>query len=370
VGGATLFQIIACDSSLSTTASEVQSVSLRNYAWGAALQWNGGGTITVTPSSAGAIQGPFSGTYYQMGQNMQDGSCTVVAANPCTTPGVWVSTSTDLYNWTYSAEILQQPSTYTWVNRPQALYNVANGVWVLWAGCYTNNSSTHQLCIATASGSASTFPLTGWSWVTTGYNPDSTDAGDFSLALAADGVTAYITWEDYTNQLMHIQQLASNYQSVTGSYSTVISGTYEAPALFNRSGTWFVLTGTWCLYGCNSTENIAQSYLTNPSTNPTTGTWTGPTALFASSQTGTQYNGQTGQIYKVPGYVDGYIEMMDYWGANPYGVKHVWLPLTFSSSTAVRAQVPASWDLSYFTPTPVYSGLGLGSYCGPGCYIH
>ena len=90
--------------------------------------------------------------------------------------------------------------------------------------------------------------------------------------------------------------------------------------------------------------NTDLRYSASSAANPLSG-WGAKTALFGSSQTGTQYNGQSSHVVKVQGKTDGFLLMTDFWVFNPlYNSRQVWLPLSLASSTTCAAATPASWD--------------------------
>ena len=71
--------------------------------------------------------------------------------------------------------------------------------------------------------------------------------------------------------------------------------------------------------------------------------------LFNVDHLGTNFNGQSAFVLKVPGKVDGYIYGQDFWYADDiYKSRQAWLPLSFQTSNTLSVTEPTIWDLNTF----------------------
>jgi len=353
---------IACDSSLSNPASLVSTFQYRSWGWAFQNQWWDTDDGLPTQPYGGNIFGPVSGTYYRTGQYMQ-----MPGSNP-NTLGVWLYSSTDLYNWRAEGQILNAPSGIAIVNRPHVVYNASTSTYVLWANCLPAYTPTSAFVACIATSSTANGPNTGtnnWAWSNTSYQPDGNAYGDDNLFVDSDGhgYVVYVTYGAFYN--VHISQLSSNYLTVDGTTNALhYAACMEAPILFGpRSGTYFLFLSGCTPYG---TQPVVPQYQTASSV---LGTWSAQANLFSSDP---YPYAQPSSVYLVPGITDGYIFALDNWQlpmwatwpltwpSNAYNIQQVgWndpngtatylqLPLTFPTTTSVQAVVVAPWNLTYY----------------------
>lgn len=340
--------VIACDSSLSTPSSTVASAFFRNYAWKAGDAWYTVDNGRPQNPYSGGVVGPIAGRYYRTGMwyvtgpaGSSSGSTNEVGYQN----GVYMQSSSDLYNWKDEGQILGPAAGATYLfnaSRPHIIYNSSTGKYVLWANCIPAgwNATTYRACIATSSTINS-----GWTWVSTSYQPDGNSFGDDNLFLDSDGVTAYVVYANYVNANLVISQLSSDYLTTNGS-SVALHIFGEAPVMFRRGVNYYIAISNETFEGGTA---VPVSYITSP-TPLISASWSGTIGLFSSNPYTTA---QTTSVFVVPGKIDGYVLFLDQWATPINNSTPLVLPLTFSGSFSVQAQTPTSWDLSFFTDSPM-----------------
>lgn len=354
VGSATVVKAVACDVSFGTPTSTVSVAHFRNYGWTPGDSWYDVNTgDKIEGFSANIILAPplhgHAPIYFMAGQWNLMGS---IGANTyaAKSPGVWLYSSDDLYNWKLESQILDNAGADYGVNRAKILFSAGTNQYVLWAHCSDVGFSINRACIATTSVGAS---IKGpWTWVITGLDPDGHGYKDCTLFQEADG-TAYTAYTDSTQTTIRVQKLSSDYLGVDGtsiiacsSCNTTTSGFggTESPVLFRRGSTYFMILGASTFYVPHMDTNPEYITATSPM-----GTWSSASELFATNQTLTSYNGQPASVFQVPSKTDAYVYVSDWWNhpsePDP-GSTHQFLPLTFADATHVQAVTPATWDLS------------------------
>lgn len=246
------------------------------------------------------------GVYYWYGENKEktDG------VNGIWHWGVRCYTSNDLYNWEDKGIIIppepDDPASSlhptACMDRPHIIYNQRTGKYVCWMKIM-NKDRTQTETVMTAD-----HILGPYEKVREGLRPLGMSAGDFDLAVAADG-KAYYYFERVHSETI-CADLTDDYTDVTGYYSTHfprISPPYvrEATAHFMRRGKHYLITsGT-------------TGYLPNPSEAAIADSWHGPYTVLGNPHPGdesqTSYHSQISSILKVPGKKDLYIACADRW---------------------------------------------------------
>lgn len=246
------------------------------------------------------------GVYYWYGENKEktDG------VNGIWHWGVKCYVSTDLYNWEDKGIIIppepDDPASSlhpaACMDRPHIIYNQRTGKYVCWMKIM-NKDRTQTETVMEAD-----HILGPYEKVREGLRPLGMSAGDFDLAVAADG-KAYYFFERVHSETI-CADLTDDYTDVTGYYSTHfprISPPYvrEATAHFTRRGKHYLLTsGT-------------TGYLPNPSEAAIADTWHGPYTVLGNLHPGdesqTSYHSQISSVFKVPGKKDLYIACADRW---------------------------------------------------------
>lgn len=261
---------------------------------GERIQAHGGSVICV------------DGTYYFYGENKEktDGK------NGIWHWGVRAYASKDLYNWEDMGLIIPpepeeegsslHPSSM--MDRPHIIYNARTKKYVAWLKIM-NRDGTQTETVLTADRF-----LGPYIKVREGLRPLNMSAGDFDLAVAADG-KAYYYFERVHSEMI-CADLTEDYTDVTGFYSTHFPQPYppyvrEATAHFLRKNKHYLITsGT-------------TGYLPNPSQAAVADTWHGPYTVLGNPHpadaTNTSFHSQISSVFKVPGKKDLYIACADRW---------------------------------------------------------
>lgn len=200
----------------------------------------------------------FGDTYYLYGTSY---GCGYVRFESPTTPwcGFKVYSSPDLTHWTDRGFVFD-PNTPQWQGRcnsatlscyrPHVVYNSTTGKYVLWVNTYDIPVHYHVLTADSPTG-----PFTEIATPTLGFN----GGGDMDLFVDDNG-TAYlahsVTSGDYD---IAVERLDANYTSGTGQAVRLGMKHVEAPSMFKRQGTYYlVISDPYCGY-CAGT---GASYLT------------------------------------------------------------------------------------------------------------
>ena len=281
-----------------------------------------------------------NGKYYWYGETFNSSG----NANEIETLGVTAYSSSDLLNWKYEGMVFSQAGSYI-LRKPHVIYNATSSTYVMWA----RNSTSGKVMVATSSSPTGNFSL-----VTSTLDPDSYGVNDLYLYKDTDG-SAYVAYTSNDSTKVIVSKLASNYLTTAGSpVIAVNNANRNSPVLFKRGSVYFLMTTGQS--GFTSTMN---KYST--STSLTANTWSAEVNPFQTS--GSQdntigYNSLVTDALSVPGRTDGYIFMGDRFdGSNTtngslYNSRHVWLPITFPSSSTMSVAWSSSWSLdSAFTST-------------------
>jgi beta-xylosidase len=292
---------------------------------GHAVQAHGGGMVKV-----GAY-------YYWFGENR----------NPDNTfKAVSVYRSTDLKAWEYRGDALTQASAAELrtanIERPKVVYNSATHQFVMWM--HKENGRDYneaRAAVAVSSTVDGKYNYQG------SFRPLGNMSRDLTLFRDDDG-TAYMISAARNNADLDVYRLSSDYRSVSALVHTLWPGSSrEAPAMFKRDGTYFLLTSGATYWNPNQ-----QKYATASSV---AGTWSG----LANVGDSTAFQSQTAYVLPVQGtQTTSYLYLGDRWapatGGPVNSSKYVWLPLAFPS----HASMSMSWhqQLSIDTGTGVVTG--------------
>lgn len=245
--------------------------------------------------------------YYLYGENKEF----TVAGSGIWTWGVRAYASRDLYNWEDKGLIIpptpDDPDSplnpYTAkLDRPHIIYNKKTKQYVCWMKIMENDGrQTSTVAVSDAF-------LGPYTVIRSGLQPLSMNAGDFDLAVDADGKAYY--YFDRVHSEMICAELNEDYTDVTGVYSRHFPQPHpplvrEAPAHFERNGKHYLITSGTTAYFPNRSETaIADS-------------WHGPFTVLGDPHTddptGTSFHSQISSVFQVPGKKDLYIALADRW---------------------------------------------------------
>jgi chitobiase/beta-hexosaminidase-like protein len=369
VGVATQVKAVACDASLTVTASLVTTSGVfRNY------QIKPGDTWYDTAGRIGNFNDgevkKFNGVYYKYGSWAEKGNGCVTLVSTyedlCSNDGTVIYKSTDLLNWNY-ANIVTTPSSWSFQIRAHVLFNASTSKYVLWAESYNIPSGVANRASVFTSDTPDGVGGTGWTLVTQTLNPDGFGYFDSNLFLDHDGVTAYVIYAGGAGNF-YISKLSSDYLSTVNGSTGACGATClvvnagagrEGMLLFWRLGTYFIVSSVSNYY--NSALTFDVEYQTNTGTSPlsTSPAWSGLTAFYASDPVGTVDNGQPTSVLNLGG--DNWLYQSDHWNnTDLQSSTRVWYMLNFPTSTSVAppSPLPTSWNLPSLTaPASTVSGL-------------
>lgn len=332
VHGAVTLKAVSYDGSLATTTSDVCTCIFKNYGFKANEPLYDDRGNLVEAHSGGLLKGPkgeplkINGWYYWCGGSANRYNVVQGFSDGLGADGIWLFKSASLLEpkWIFVGNILDNAaSSYT--VRPHMLYCPTNNNFVIWAKTY----GSFNACIATAP-----TPEGPWTWVNVAYQPNGANYLDANL-YQDDDLKAYAIWSDSAK--INIQLLADNYQTVTGSPTTIVTGSQEAPAMAKDH------TGTYvCVVSQSNYYNSAAGFgLTSYRATTPLGTWTiSNTDLFEVDPTGTNYNVQSTDLLAFP---NGLMLLGDYWvHSDIYQSGYAFIPIDG------YAQIPSTWDLRRF----------------------
>jgi hypothetical protein len=288
---------------------------------GNALHAHGGGVLQV-------------GTYYYwFGENRN-------ADN--TFRAVSVYRSTNLRDWEFRNNVLTQSSAAELnvanIERPKVIYNAATGRYVMWM--HKENGTDYGQARAAVASSAT---VDG----TYTYHGSFQPLGNMSrdITLYNDNGTAYMISAARENYDLHIYRLTADYlgvQSLVGNFWP--GGHREAPALFKRGSTYFMLTSAATGWNPNQAQYATAANISGP--------WTG----WSNVGDATTFRSQPTYVLPIQGTsTTSYLYMGDRWAGawnGPVGdSQYVWLPIAFPSATSMSMTWAASITIDTATGT-------------------
>ncbi|MGI5151903.1 RICIN domain-containing protein [Plantactinospora sp. CA-294935] len=270
------------------------------------LQAHGGGVLKV------------GSYYYWFGENR----------NPDNTfRAVSVYRSTNLADWEFRANVLTQSSApelqVANIERPKVIYNASTGRYVMWM--HKENGSNYSEARAAV---ASSTTIDG----TYTYHGSFRPLGQHmsrDITLYNDNGTAYMISAADENYDLHIYRLTTDFLNVATLVGNFWNDAHrEAPAMFKRGNTYFLLTSAATGWNPNQAR-----YATAPSIS---GPWTGWTNVGDA----TTYRSQPTFVLPIQGTsTTSYLYMGDRWAGAWNGPvndsQYVWLPITFPTTTSM-----------------------------------
>ena len=240
--------------------------------------------------------------------------------------------SPDLVTWTFHGEILANAPDRTYY-RPYVIFNKATHKYVLWY------NADGEYGVAQSESPTGPFSI---------VNPNvqvkyaSSPVGDLGLFVDNDG-KAYITYthgmdgfgvqtEPIPHHQICVERMTPDYLGSTGEVSETVAGNCEAPALFRRGNTYYLLFDNTCAFGTSGSG--ARVYTSSAPLGPYT--YRGNINVMAASVRNvpitwtTPGTGRPNCIIKAQQtfvatlpttHGTAYIWMGDEWGSRPDGIK-------------------------------------------------
>ena len=258
--------------------------------------------------------------------------------------------STDLANWEFVNNVLTQSSdpelATANIERPKIMHNASTGRYVIWA--HKENGSDYGEARAAVAVSPVGEPCGDYDYRGS-FRPLGHMSRDIGVFVDDDG-TGYMYSAARENYDLHIYRLTDDYTDVAELVADPWHGGHrEAPALFKRGDTYFMLTS-----GATGWSPNQQQYATAPSV-------TGPWSPMRDVGDSTMYGSQTAFVLPVSGSQGtDYLYLGDRWGNSIGGTvndsRYVWAPIEFPDSTTIRIDYFA--ELAIDTAAGTVSGTG------------
>ena len=166
-------------------------------------------------------------------------------------------------------------------------------------------------------------------------------ARDMTLYVDDDG-KAYHIYASEENMTLNIAELSDDYLSHSGRYVRVApAGQNEAPAIFKRNGTYWMITS-----GCTGWAPNAARMFSAPSI---FGPWEQHPNPCRGDQSEITYGGQSTYILPVPGKKDLFIFMADIWRPrHPIDARYIWLPIQFEADGTPYLEWMDTWNIKEY----------------------
>lgn len=271
--------------------------------------------------------------YYWFGENRNANN---------TFRAVSVYRSTNLRDWEFRNNVLTQSSAAELqvanIERPKVIYNASTGRYVMWM--HKENSSDYGEARAAVASSAT---VDG----TYTYHGSFRPMGNMSrdITLYNDNGTAYMISAGDENRDLYIYRLTADYlnpASLVGNFWN--DAGREAPALFKRGSTYFMLTSGLTGWSPNQAQYATASSISGP--------WTAMRNVGDS----TTFRSQSAFVLPIQGTnTTSYLYMGDRWAGawgGPVGdSQYVWLPITFPNATSMSLNWAPSITIDTATGT-------------------
>jgi hypothetical protein len=324
-----LFVIAATILAGGTPASAAYTTTVTNFD-------NAGNQVTRFDTAGNAVDAhdgdllAVGGTYYLYGTSYDCGFGWKQPGTPFC--GFKVYSSPDLVHWTDRGKLFDA-STSDWqarcsgstygCYRPHVVYNASTGRYVLWINTYDVGVGFHVFTSASPTGPFTEEPVPALA-VNDGI-PPGVNNGDHDLFVDGDG-TGYLAYTDWrAGGDLVVERLNKAYTSGSGTHTRVGHSKTEAPALFRRGSTYYLMySDPNCGYCVTGT-----SYKRAPSP---LGPWSAKTKL-----TSTSCGGQPSFVANVDG---TYLYASDLWNnraPNEALANYFWAPLSFAGDGAINA---------------------------------
>ena len=268
------------------------------------------------------------------------------------------------------------------LERPKVLHNAAQGTWVMWVHADgPSETSNAQYAKANAGVAVSDSPTGPFRWIDSyrlhhapegepNWQPDNPGmARDMNLFLDDDG-TAYIIYSSEENYSLFISLLDPSFTALATPPESAVKGVdfirpyigahREAPALFKRAGTYFLITS-----GATGWDPNPAQYST---ATEILGEWTDHGNPVSGDGAATTHGSQSTCVIPVDPDRGTYVYMGDRWTPSDLAnAPYVWLPLRFGEGTSMSLIWEDSWRWEDQPAQPAYNvevdlpaAVGLG----------
>lgn len=236
--------------------------------------------------------------------------------------GVSVYSSPDLRNWTAEGIALapsEDPDSDITrgclMERPKVIYNKKTKKYVMWFHLELKGKGYS----AARAGVAVSGRITGPYRYTGSFRPNGHMSRDMTLFVDDDG-KAYHIYAANENYDLRIARLTDDYLRPTTADSLLFANHREAPAIFRRKNTYYLITS-----GCTGwAPNKAMLHTASSPFGP----WKPAGNPMEGANADLTFGGQSTYVFPVPGKKDAFIYMGDQWNpANLKDSRYHWLPV-------------------------------------------
>lgn len=258
--------------------------------------------------------------------------------------------SADLANWEFVNNVLTQssdPELQTAnIERPKIMHNPSTDRYVIWA--HKENGSDYSEARAAVAVSTTNQPCGDYDYRGS-FRPLGHMSRDIGVFVDDDG-TGYMYSAARENYDLHIYRLTEDFTDIAELVADPWHGGHrEAPSLFKRGDTYFMLTS-----GATGWSPNQQQYATAPSV-------AGPWSEMRNVGDSTMYGSQTAFVLPVQGSQGtDYMYLGDRWGNSIGGTvndsRYVWAPIEFPDSTTMQVDYFA--ELAIDTEAGTVTGQG------------
>ena len=277
-------------------------------------------------------------TYYMFGEDVSGYTSTTYQFK-----NINCYSSPDLLNWSFVNAVLTEQASGDLgpgriVSRPHVLYNTSTSTYVLVAHGENSAYTEGSVLTATSSTVCGNYTYQGK------YNPLGHNSRDLGVFQESNG-TAYIIYAGDSNSDIRIDELASNYLSVTSNVFTFSQGSREAPTMVKRNGVYYLALSATTGYETNANVYVTATSLSGP--------WTPERGLAPGSSN--TYDTQVVAIIPIQGAAHSsgdlsYVYVGDKWDQNNLAdSRYEFLPLGFGAANSMRLDWYASWTLDLTT---------------------
>lgn len=244
------------------------------------------------------------------------------------------------------------------LERPKVLYNDATDTWVLWVHADgPSEESDAQYAKARAGVAVSDSPTGPFRWIDSyrlhvapedeeNFDPDNPGMARDMTVFKDDDATAYIIYSSEENYSLFISKLDADYTYLATGPDDAVKGVdfirpyigahREAPALFKREGTYYLITS-----GATGWDPNPASYAT---ATDILGEWTDHGNPCVGEGAGTTFGSQSTNVIPVDPDAGLYIYMGDRWTPDDLAnAPYVWLPILFGEGTEITLEDEETW---------------------------
>jgi hypothetical protein len=242
-----------------------------------------------------------------------------------------VYSSADLQHWSLEGELLKSPPDGVYY-RPYVVYNPTTHKYVLWYNWYPKLWDG-QVGVATSDTPVGPFTIS---------NPNvqlsqaADHPGDGSLFVDKDATAYFIYTVIGQGHAIRVEKLTRDYLGSTGESSPILAKGCEAPAMFRKEDTYYVLFDSTCCFCANGSG--ARVYKASSPLGP----YTQLSNINRDDANKPIVHAQQTFVATLPA-KDGpvLLWMSDKWGSRPDGFKghdlQYWLPLRISPDGSIAS---------------------------------